>query len=297
MKSVFIALVTSKRHKKFIKGYLKMVQGFTYPELSLHIVETTHNSRSYYTELKKVCSKYEFVESVDRYNWDPKKEFVFKMMAGAKNILRDRFLDGNYDLYFSLDTDTILPDYSVSLLVEDNKDNVGFPSPIWGHEPCVLKQGGFHLKTIVDKDFNGTIIFCDDGSALTKKGWTLDVYSWYELISKMRTSGSYMFKVYAVGNGCLLSKRKVIKKVKWEVPNNFVIGEDLIWYENVNRNGYEFWVDMRVIPIHMIAGWADVPTWYLSQTQRLYILTGCELDEEELTVENVKKKISEVIAK
>ncbi len=296
LKSIFIGLLVSKRHEKFIEEYLEMCKNFTYPSLSLNIIENTPHDRKYFQKLKKLCSKYDFIDNLIRYEWKPKEKLCFEMIADCKNILREKFLDGNYDLYFSLDADTTIPPNSIEYLVEDNKDNVGFPTPITNFEPCVLKQGGGVRKNIIIRDINGSTRLRDNGEPLTKSIWTLDLYSWYELIAMTKDDNSYLQRVYAVCNGCLMSKRKVIKKVKWEVPRNFAIGEDIIWYENVNQKGFEFWVDMRTIPIHRPVGWKMIPTWIKSQNQKIYTIFGNLPDEIfEMNPSELKKLIKSSI--
>lgn len=300
MKSVFIALMMSERHHKFIREYLDMIKNFTYPDISLYIAENTPDKGKYFKKLKGICSEYDFVSEVIRYDWNPKEKLCFEMTSDCKNLLVERFLDGKYDLYFSFDADEIIPHNSLEYLIEDDKDNVGFPTPVWSHEPCVLGSGGGVRKNRLGINEDGHHLIKDDGEYLSESGWGLDLYTWHELIAMMRKKGTYLHKVYAVGNGCLLSKRKVMKEVKWKVPRNFVIGEDVIWYENVNLKGFEFWVDMRVIPIHKFVGWETVPTWMRSKNQKIYIASGNVPEKDEKILDNmtqsdIKDSIKEAV--
>lgn len=295
-----MALLMSERHHKFIKGYLDMVKDFTYPDITLYIAENTPDDGRYYKKLKKLCSRYDFAGNVIRYDWRPRETTCFEMTSECKNILTKEFLDNGYDLYFSLDADEIIPHNALEYLVEDNKDNVGFPTPVWSYEPCVLKEGGGIKTNKLGINEDGHYLIKDDGEYLSEIGWSLNLYTWHELMAMMRKKGTYLHRVYAVGNGCLLSKRKVMKEVKWEVPRNFMIGEDVIWYENVNLKGFEFWVDMRVIPIHMFVGWSMVPTWMRSKNQRIYIASGAVSEEDEkildgMTYSDIRNTIKEAV--
>lgn len=294
-KKVYIACLTSKRHEEFMEAYLNMIDSFTYPNIHLHIIENTSDGGVYYEKLKEDCKKHKNITKVKRYNWEPEKtkELIFEMITKVKNMHRTMFLEGDYELYFSLDVDTIIPPYSIELLIEDNKDNVGFPTPIWDHEPCVFKIGGGHKKRRLRRNYMGEIIETDDKKPYYELGWSLDVYSWNELIALMRKNHSNLHRVYGVGNGCLMSKRKVIEEVKWEMPHNYSIGEDIIWYENTYQKGFESWVDMRVIPIHKHAGWLGVPTWLSQEKIKMYIIEGKGgvMDQKNLTLNQIKKTL------
>jgi len=67
MKSIFTALLVSERHGEFMKEYLDMIDSFTYPDIKLSISENTPDDGTYFKKLKKMCSKYDFVENVMRF--------------------------------------------------------------------------------------------------------------------------------------------------------------------------------------------------------------------------------------
>lgn len=287
MKSVFIALITSERHKKFIHDYLIQIVEFSKAcdnPLTLGVVETTPNNKEFNkflaNEMSLVLDNTRVKYILNRYDWNPEEEVVFNMIGNSKNVLRDIFLKGDYDLYFSLDSDTFLPPYSINYLIEADKDNVGFPSPIWGNEPCVFKTGGGHYKIVPYRNMKGEYVLNDNNEIITLPTWMMDAYNWYELIVMCREKGTYLHKVHAVGNGCLMTKRKVFEKIKWEVPKNFIIGEDAIWYENVANANFEAWVDMRTIPIHKFVGWKGVPTWTKHRDQKTFVIFGQANDED-----------------
>ena len=265
MNRVLVATLISERHEEFFDRYYEMVSSFETDnfEYDVLMLETTHNSDKLYDRIKKSGLK------VIKHEWNPDEEHVFSMIADAKNIAREYFLSDNYTHYFSLDADTIIPEFGLRRLMQHNKDNVGFPTPFLFSEPesipCVMKSGGFIRKKIYNRN-TGKIWF---------DGWSIDAYSWPELIMKTREDRTWLFKVYAVGNGCLLSKRKVMEKVKWEVPKSLALPEDIFWYENVNQKGFEFWVDCSVVPLHKFVDWTNnVPSFERVLSQKIYIVHG-----------------------
>jgi hypothetical protein len=140
-----------------------------------------------------------------------------------------------------LHTDEFIPPESLKRLVEHDKDNVGYPTPMWHKDPCVFKEGGFVAQ--------------GDGT------FKLNHYSWEELFRMQEDQKSQLLKVHSVGNGCLLSKKKVYKKVAWCSPHFPPIAEDTLFYVNCEKYGFESWVDMGIIPLHLPVGWNNIPGW------------------------------------
>ena len=253
---VLIGAVTSRRHEKYLDRWLDGVSKFTHPN-HLVLVDTTVGTKSYYNKLKK--------RGVDvlRYDWKTKEKNCFEMMADTKNMMRDKLLENGYTHFFGFDTDEFIPPESLSRLVSHDKDNVGFPTPMWHKEPCVFKEGGF----IAHKD--GT--------------FKLAHYNWGELFKLCEKEQSNLLKVFAVGNGCLLSKKKVFEKLKWASPHFPLIAEDTLFYINLEKQGFESWVDMSTLPLHLPIGWQNVPSWKEDQLfgKKMVIAHGWVNDEKD----------------
>lgn len=252
---MLIGAVTSKRHEEMLDRWLDTVDKFTYPH-HLFLVETTVGTDSYLNKLKKRGL------DVVKYKWDTKNKHCFQMMADAKNLLRDRFLENGYDLFFSFDTDEFLPPEALARLINHDKDNVGYPTPMWHKEPCVFKEGGY--------------VAVGDGT------FTLAKYSWEDLFARCEQEKTQLLKVHSVGNGCLLSKKKVFEQVRWGVPHFPVIAEDTLFYTLLEKKGFESYVDMGIIPEHYPVGWNKVPTWTEKMIfgRKMQIAHGWVTDDE-----------------
>ena len=133
-----------------------MVNDFTYPH-DLFIVETTVDDMSYYDKLK------ELDVDVVHYFWDTEKMHAYEMLAETRNILRTKFLAGDYTHFLNLDTDEFVPKDTIERLLSHDKDVVGFPSPIWHNVPGVFKDGGY---------------------VQTGDGFRLATYTWDELFTR-----------------------------------------------------------------------------------------------------------------
>ena len=237
-KKILVGAVTSKRHEEYIDKWLDMVGKLTYPH-DLFIVDTTVGTDEFAKHLQSKGVEVAHLE------WSEETHQIMEALAEARNLIRKKFLDGDYDFVFQLDTDEFVPSNSLELLVQHDKDNVGFPTPIWHGIPAVFKTEG--------------LVPSDDGK------FKLDSYSWEELIQRTRREKSTLLRVHSVGVGCLLTKRCVFEDKErgffWRVPHFPQIAEDTIFYTEVPRAGWEFYVDMSVIPLHLSVGWKNVSTF------------------------------------
>jgi hypothetical protein len=246
-KTVLIGAVTSNRHECYLEKWLEMVNSLDYPH-QLVLVDTTPNDTSYYEKLLKLGDEFGF--SVLRYEWGDDKS-AYEMLADTRNMLRDIFLEGKYDFFFGLDTDEFLPSEALKRLVEHDKDIVGYPSPIWKTKPGVFKDGGY--------------VPCDNG------GFKLNNYTWEELFDRILKEKTQLLKVHSVSIGACLYKRKVFEKVFWRFSEHPPFPEDMILFIEMEKAGFESYVDMGIIPLHLPVGWKDVPR-YRDASQ-----TGCLL--------------------
>ena len=255
---VLVGAVTSKRHEEHLEKWLDMVNGFTYPH-DLFIVETTPNDLSYYDKLKELDL------NVVRYVWDTEKLNAYEMLAETRNLLRAKFLAGDYTHFLNLDTDEFVPKDTINRLLSHEKDVVGFPSPIWQKVPGVFKDGGY---------------------VQTGDGFRLATFTWDELFQRVYAEKTQLLKVHSVSIGCCLFSRAVFEKVYWRVPTVPPIAEDTMFMIQLEKDGFESYVDMGVIPLHLSVGWKEVPNVEnLFADGRLKIAYGFVTDEEKRIVE------------
>ena len=237
-KTVLIGAVTSKRHECYLDRWLEMVNSLDYPH-HLVIVDTTPNDTSYFEKLEDLGSEFGF--NVLRYDWVVEEKTAYQMISDSRNVLRDFFLEGDYDFFFGLDTDEFLPPEALKRLVEHDKDVVGYPSPIWIKTPGVFKDGGYTP--------------CKNG------GFKLNHYNWEELFTRVVKEKTQLLKVHSVSIGACLFKRKIFEKLFWRSSEHPPFPEDMILFLEMEKAGFESYVDMGIIPLHLPVGWADVPRY------------------------------------
>lgn len=250
-KKVLLGAVTSKRHECYLERWLEMVNSLDYPH-QLVLVDTTPGDTSYFIKLSELAHEYGF--KVLRYEWDTEKTGAYEMLAASRNYLRDFFLAGDYELFFAMDTDEFVPPEALKRLVDHDKDIVGFPSAIWQKIPGVFKEGGFVPQ--------------DEGI----DGFKLANYSWDELFERVFKEKSLLLKVHSVSVGCCLFKRKCFENVFWRATENPPFPEDMVLFIEMDKAGFESYVDMGLIPLHLPVGWKDVPRFRDGTKQK-----GCML--------------------
>ena len=114
-------------------------------------------------------------------------------------------------------------------------------SGMWHNRPGVFRSGGY--------------------IATGNGGFTLDVYTYEEIIRRMEKEKTQLLKVHSVTNGCLLTNKRVINAIEWCTPKFPPIAVDTLWYINCEKKGFESWVDMSIMPLHLPVGWKDVPSF------------------------------------
>lgn len=145
----------------------------------------------------------------------------------ARNELVKRCLDGSYSHLFFMDSDMSFPPYTLSRLLNHDKDIVG------------------GLYTVKTPPFN-TVAFLDEDTGA--KEWT----SW-------NPENMQLKKVAGLATGCMLVKRQVLEALEWpyfeyrpdpEGRHKFM-SEDVVFCIDARKKGFEIWCDPTVLCGHM----------------------------------------------
>jgi GT2 family glycosyltransferase len=204
--NVLVGSPTSDAHDYVIDRYLDNVKKFTYPNFDLVIVDTS----------EQLWSK---LSSLNVLRLEPCKN-IFETLAKARNMLIDYMLEGSYEYFFMLDTDTLPPPDCIERLISYKKDIVGFLNYCGqgaAKKPIVLNSGNFVRRG--------------------KRG--LD-WATQEDIDTMKG----LTKVWATSVGSLLVHRKVFEAgVRFRNAPLMATGEDIWFMIEANSSGFEFWLD------------------------------------------------------
>jgi len=237
---VLIAAPTSVRHRDVIRNHWESVKSLP---VDFFYLDTTPEGQKdekfskFMDELKAHDNV--IVESMP---FDFDKMSVHQWLAQARNHIREHFLAcQQYTHLWFIDTDIVLPSGKddLSVLLEADKDQIGFPYPLYAegdwHPPNVMRHGW--LVSAPDRERNGN--------------W--DFYEWNEL-ERMPCPA----KVYASGMGCLLIKRSVLEKVPFRTHPILVVGEDIWFHIEAAEKGFEAWCYHTIRPKHQNVSWKSV---------------------------------------
>jgi len=160
----------------------------------------------------------------------------------CRNFFIKEALKGDFDYLLMIDDDNPTPPGTLEMLLEDDKDIV-IP-PILSRNPN--KEGQFTLCAYYKED------------RLVKT----ETLAYYNHITKFVEEG-HLHKIDAGGCGVMLIKKKVLEKMDKEYEYPFAFGdtmvegqrrtmsEDVEFCERAVRQGFEVWLDERIVPIHL----------------------------------------------
>ena len=147
---------------------------------------------------------------------DPVKNVVVN-----RNRLRDYFLEGDFDYFFSLEQDVIAPKDVVDKLISHKKD------VITGVYYTIYRfQGQPAVRPLIWASVENN-----------PKGMRF-------MSTEAKKPGLY--KIKACGLGCLMISRKVIEEVKFRYVENSGVFDDIWFCKDVSEKGYEIWTDTSI---------------------------------------------------
>ena len=150
--------------------------------------------------------------------------------ARARNEIVKKAIEGNYDYVFMVDSDIIIPDNSLGMLLENNVD---------------ICTGLFPRKNTKNKEIE---IF-KLGTKNFENRFTYD-----------DINGNERFEIKGCGFGCVLIKTDVFKKLNYpwfkyvSYDSGSFLSEDLYFCVQAAKAGYKIWADPRVRCGHSIRG-------------------------------------------
>ena len=171
-----------------------------------------------------------------RLDFDVKKTEHLKsirdMVTRDHNIIRDKFLEGDYDYLLMLDCDTIPPIDVIEQLLQGDKD----------------VNSGLYFG---NHDINGELKVMPFAWVFSKeeKDWDNTGY----LVEQEIFPGQLM-KVAFTGMGCVFLSRKVVEKVPFFYSKEMAAWDDRWLGHDVWKAGFEFWCDTRVKCKHLFMG-------------------------------------------
>jgi len=213
--------------------FIDNIQKFTYTNYEHIVIDNTNDNGEYTQRLK---DKFEPL-GIKVYHVK-RGESSREALAKSQNFARKLFLDGDYDYFFSLESDIFPKPNILDVLVSHGLDIVG----------------GLYMLGFVE---DGTRTPCI----------TLD---WYN--EKTRTYGTRLItpdkfmdylnkgvkEVAAGGMGATLMYRDVVEKVPFTYIPGLGGHSDVYWCNDARKKGYIITVDTSVLCEHKNSDWGKV---------------------------------------
>jgi hypothetical protein len=226
MKKVLIATPTSTNKDYIFLDWFIHTSNFTYPNKEIIICDNSHDI-TYHEKLKAMGVNCLYVAPKSRRSHD--------YITESQNVLRDYFLKGNYDYFFSLEVDIFPPRNIIEKLLTANKKIVAAPY-FWnfGKQSQVLlvyfRQTGEKEFITHEPDFAETLQFFDGN----------------------------VNQIYENGIGCTLISREIIEKIPFRVESGKPGYSDTYFYIDLFKLGYKNWMDTSVFCKHYNSDWGGI---------------------------------------
>lgn len=230
---VLVGCPTSEHKEYCLEEYARAIKNLTYKNCDILLVDNSKED----TYLEKIKEK---GINVTKGHWF---EGARKRIYESRNLIREKFLEQDYDYFFSLEQDVIPPANVIEKLLERNKKIVSgvyySPGTIFTEQP----QGGKIMPLAwVSKD---------DKNLCRMR-----------ILNPEEVEEPRLMKIKVCGLGCVLMHRDVLEKVKFRCDEFFGLFDDIWFCRDANHYNFDIYLDTRIKCKHMVAKrksvWVDM---------------------------------------
>lgn len=221
---VLVGCPVSDYHEYCTKEYLQAIKNLSYPNYEVLVIDNSKDDK-FYNLIKDQIPTIRIDHS----------ENVYERVINSRNLLRQKFLDGNYDFFLSLEQDVIPPQKVIERLLAHNKD--------------IITGIYFLPKLKAGK------------TELVATAWVLHPEDKSKKVDlrKEIVMGKHLLKVDLCGLGCALIHRRVLEKIKFRHDLRYGDGiDDVFFCKDAREAGFEIYADTAIKCKHLILG----RTWY-----------------------------------
>lgn len=243
MPRVLVGITTYDQKDYMLPKCYKAVREFDYPKDSydVMIVDNTDDKGRYMRKMKR--RGWPWVERVSR------GANSRVALTKSQNLIRARFLEGDYDYLLLVESDLLPPPDSIKRLMAYGKPVVGSTYFI-GHEvkvPCIflsdVKVGGLSGTRPIGMVRSGT-----HGKYTRHNQAEVDAFL-----------GTGLRKIHGCGFGCTLIRRDIVERFPFWCDERFDNKHsDVYFYLDMERHFIPVYVDTNVIVPHFPTRWDDV---------------------------------------
>jgi hypothetical protein len=206
----------------FLEWYLH-ASTLTYSNYDLLIVNNSRD-KTYHEKLKKM--------GINTLWVNPEGKSCKDYVCESQNMLRDYFLEHDYDYYFSLEVDIFPPRNVIEKLLCAKKQLISAP---------YFYDFGKKSKPLL-------YCFSQDKNK---------IYHNYQvdLLQSLEVCNGDVVQVYAAGIGCMLIERAVMEKIKFRIDPKIDAFSDTPFYIDLYNNKIFNYIDTSMICKHYNSDW------------------------------------------
>lgn len=223
---ILIGCPTSEHKRYCLDRYLDAVKRFSFKNFDLVLADNSEG-QTYYNDLKS--------KGINVLKSDY-SEYARERIVKARNLLRERFLSGGYEWFFSLEQDVIAPPNVIESLLRHNKEII-----------C-----GVYFK---EYDVKGRRTGRDYGKAVLPLLYKKDEND--ESFLRQMKDGELdggLIEVAACGLGCIMIKREVLGRIKFRYDPGEAAFDDMWFCKDAEDIGFKIYADTGLRCLHLVRG-------------------------------------------
>ncbi|MBS3112538.1 hypothetical protein J4418_00430 [Candidatus Woesearchaeota archaeon] len=226
---VLIAIPTYEGMKYCLNDFIIGLKSLIYDNFEVLFVDNSH-SDTYFNLIQE--QGYAVIKSKRFKN--PRETIV-----NSRNLLRQIFLNGDYDYFFSVEQDVILTSEIIPTMLSLQKEIV---SGVYYKTKGALGFKVYYPVLMTACDENGNIIETNKDDCLIR-----DMYREEVEIGKL-------IKVEASGLGCVMIARRVLEKVEFRYEEEKNAYDDMFFAIDTKKQGFQIWADTGLKCKHILEG-------------------------------------------
>ncbi len=232
MAKVLVGCPTHSRYRYCLQRYIDAVKQFDYANYDLLLVDNSPDD-AFYKELKKIGIPIERISYV---------ESARERIVRSRNLIKQRALEGEYDYFFSLEQDIVVPPDTIKRLLAHNKKIV---AGYYGKKQVLALE---HKET---KERKSVLVELPLVWLKTKDGKV-------KRANPEQTINVGLIEVGAIGVGCVLIAREVLEKIEFRYEPEKKAFDDMFFCMDARKLGYTLWLDSSIRAEHYHTHWGDV---------------------------------------
>ncbi|MDP7115832.1 MAG: hypothetical protein QF632_01820 [Candidatus Woesearchaeota archaeon] len=244
---VFIGCPTWIGKKYCINKYLNGITNLDYPEKYFMIADNSKTDE--YLDILKEKG----INALKGEHYDD----PVKSVVESRNMLREQFLEGDCEYFFSLEQDVVAPRDAIIKMIAHNKRVVSglyFTAGEVNEKPVMMPLAYVGVaKEFIEKIKADPKVYKDQYEELKK--YNFDPKEVKRRLTFKETEGETFMPVLRVGLGCVLIHRDVLEKIKFRYnPHGY---DDMTFCSDVLAKNWKIFLDTSIKCRHFIGEQGD----------------------------------------